>query len=144
MAGLQHMFLDETYRLRQDGERNLRRILAKVGVARGEQRIPDGTGNVNHEQPHASPAESQRDQPETDAPASLEEQRPQAEHEDHAWYLFLTGQTEDHETKEPECLSRIQEVEGKEQQRGRQGHGMKIVVDGVLLCRVQQVEQCER
>ena len=101
------MDLNKLKRVRQNSKRDLLEAIAKIGEAGSEQGLSARTKIVNYKQSYSCPAECQSDQSQSQTPASLQEQRPQAKHEDDAGDLFLAGQTQHHEKKKPERLACI-------------------------------------
>src|SRR5579859_4275468 len=106
--------------------------------------MSDRTGEMDHQQPYAGPANSQRKQPQTYPIAPLEQQRPQAQHSNHTRDFFFASQRENHKNKAPQCFADIKKIDGKEQERSRQRLGMEIESKGIELCRIKKIEQGER
>src|SRR5579875_2332950 len=143
MGRLQYVLLNDLHRVRQDVERDPHGIVPEVGIARGEQGVPDRTAIVDDKQSHSGPAEGKGSKAQSQARACLKEQRPQAEQENNDSNLFLAGQEEQRENKKPECLACIEKIQGKEQKRDGQRLSVKVEIDGVLLGWIKQVEQGE-
>src|SRR5579859_3911305 len=106
--------------------------------------MSDRTGEMDHHQPYAGPANSQREQPQTYKSALLEQQRPEAQHGDHARDFFFAGQGKNYKNKAPQCLADIKKIDGKEQERSRQRLGMEIERESIELCWIRKIEQGER
>src|SRR5690348_2231970 len=144
MASFKYMGLNHAHRMRQNIQESLRYAITQIRVPRGKQGMPNRAGKMHHQQPDPRPANRQRKQPQTYAMASLEQERPETQHGDDARDFFFAGQREYDEKKAPPCLTDIEEIDGKQQERSCERLGMKIKREAIELCRVEQIQQGER